>query len=265
MSRRVSTEADILIPGTDRFTPVYVRIQDRIRSAIATGAFGPGDRLPTESELSSEFRTTRSTVRHALDRLVYEGLIHRRVGRGSFVAENSVLRSPIDSRRCLTFEEQVALTGHVVTYRSPSLELVPAPRQVAQTLGLDPQASHQVFKMERLRVIDQRPVCLEIRYLPQEIGRHVTGDMLTRSSAHSFISYIIGERMPTIVVSITAELADTRVAQLLEIAEGSAVIVRSNTHHAASGAAKTCGRSIYRGDVTTEYVLGQELPGPSKA
>jgi DNA-binding GntR family transcriptional regulator len=259
----VSTEADISIAGADRFTPIYVRIQDRIRSAIATGALGPGDRLPTETELSSEFRTTRSTVRHALDRLVYEGLIHRRVGRGSFVAETGVLRSPIDSRRCLTFEEQVALSGHVVTYRAPSLELVPAPRQVAQCLGIEPQ-SH-VFKMERLRVIDQRPVGLEIRYLPQEIGRHVTGDMLTRSSAHSFISHIIGERMPTIVVSITAELAGARVAQLLEIAEGSAVIVRSNTHHATSGAAKTCGRSIYRGDVTTEYVLGQELPDPSKA
>ena len=66
----MSTEADISIAGADRFTPVYVRIQDRIRSAIATGALGPGDRLPTETELSSEFRTTRSTVRHALDRLV---------------------------------------------------------------------------------------------------------------------------------------------------------------------------------------------------
>jgi GntR family transcriptional regulator len=258
MARRMSTETAVPLAGSGRFTPVYVRIQDRIRSAIASGALGPGDKLPTEVELSGEFRTTRSTVRHALDRLVYEGLIHRRVGRGSFVAERGVLRSPIDSRRCLTFEEQVALAGHVVTYRSPSLELVDPPRQVAQCLGVD--AQEQVFKLERLRVIGERPVCLEIRYLPQAIGRHVTGDMLTRSSAHAFISEIIGERMPTIVVAITAELADARAARLLEIAEGSAVIVRTNTHHTAAGAAQTCGRSIYPGDVTTEYVLGRELP-----
>jgi GntR family transcriptional regulator len=257
----VSTD-DTPIARTDRFTPVYIRIQDRIRTAIATGALGPGDQLPTETKLCSEFRTTRSTVRHALDRLVYEGLIHRRVGRGSFIAEKGALRSPIDSRRCLTFEQQMALTGHVVTYRSPSLELVAAPRQIAQCLGVDPQA--QVFKMERLRMIGQRPVCLEIRYLPQEIGRHVTGDMLTSSSAHSFVGDIIGDRMPTIVVTITAELASARVAQLLEIAEGAAVIVRTNTHHTITGIAKTCGRSIYPGDVMTEYVLGQELPSPSK-
>lgn len=258
----MSTEAEITITGADRFTPVYVRIQDRIRTAIATGALGPGDQLPTETALSSEFRTTRSTVRHALDRLAYEGLIDRQVGRGSFVTKRGSIRSPIDSRRCLTFEEQMALTGHIVAYRAPSLELVAAPRQVAQCLGIDPQAS--VFKLERLRVIGQRPVCLEIRYFPQEIGRHVTGDMLTTSSAHSFVSDIIGERMPTIVVTITAELATAHVAQLLEIAEGSAVVVRTNTHHTSTGAAKTTGRSIYPGDVMTEYVLGQELPSPTK-
>ena len=263
MSPAVSTDALAINVGTDRFTPVYVRIQDRIRATIASGALAPGDKLPTEAELSAEFRTTRSTVRHALDRLVYEGLIVRQVGRGSFVADRSVLRSPIDSRLCLTFEEQVALTGHTVTYRSPSLELVAAPRHVAQVLGLDPQT--QVFKLERVRVIEARPVGLEIRYLPPEIGRHVTGEMLTRSSVHNLVGDIIGERMPTIVVSITAELADPHVASLLEIAEGAAVTVRSNTHHAASGAALVCGRSIFRGDVTTEYVLGRELPNLSTA
>lgn len=249
--------------ATGRFTPVYVRIRDRIRAAISGGELAAGDKLPTEAELSKEFRTTRSTVRHALDRLVFEGLIVRQVGRGSFVAEKGVLRSPIDSRYCLTFEEQVALTGHVVTYRAPSLELVPTPRHVAQTLCIDPGS--QVFKLERLRIAEQRVVGLEIRYLPYDIGRHVTGDMLTSKSAHNFVSDIIGERMPTIVVAVTAEIADAYVARLLEIPEGSAVMVRNNTHHAASGAAIVCGRSIYPGDVTTEYVLGRELPKPENS
>jgi len=254
------TDADA-ITRDERFTPVYVRIQDRLRAAMTTGVLAPGDKLPTEAELSTEFRTTRSTVRHALDRLVYEGLIIRKVGRGSFVAEKSVLRSPIDSRQCLTFEEQMALTGHDVSYRSPSLELVPAPRHVTQALGIDPHAP--VFKLERLRVIGPRPVGLEIRYLPEHIGRRVTGEMLMTRSAHTFISDIIGERMPTIVVAITAELADPDVAKLLEIPEGSAVIVRNNTHHATDGRTITCGRSIYPGDVTTDYVLGRALPNTS--
>jgi hypothetical protein len=34
--------------------------------------------------------------------------------------------------------------------------------------------------------------------------------------------------------------------------------VRSNTHHSGTGAVVLCGRSIYAGDVSTDYVLGRE-------
>ena len=257
MKRAVPTDT-LVTKGRDRFIPVYARIQDRIRTAIAYGALKPGDRLPTEKELSAEFGTTRSTVRHAIDRLVYEGLVVRHVGRGTFVAEKEVLRSPIDSRCCITFEEQVAITGHQVTYRSAALDLVPAPPRVAELFGLPPDA--EVYKLERVRMITEQPVGIEIRYLPQEIGRHITGEMLTRCSVHAFVSNIIGEPIPTIVVSVTAELADSYIAKHLEISEGSAVTVRTNSHHITNGNAVICGRSIFRGDVATEYVLGRALP-----
>src|ERR1700742_1425744 len=85
-------------------TPLYLRIRDKIRAAIATGELSPGDRLWSEAELANEFQTTRGTVRHATDRLVFEGLIVRHIGRGSFVSDTVQLHVPIDSRRCLSFE-----------------------------------------------------------------------------------------------------------------------------------------------------------------
>jgi GntR family transcriptional regulator len=242
--------------GDDRFVPIYVRIQDRIRSAIAEGTLAPGDRVWSEAELAATFRTTRSTVRHALDRLVYDGLIVRHVGRGSFVAQRGTFHSPIDSRHCLSFEEQAALAGHVVSYRAPSLELVAAPQRVAQRLGVAEGA--EIFKFERVRVIAGRPICLEVRYLPHAIGCRVTGDMLSSRPAHGFVGDILGERIPTIVVSITAEIASPRICQILELPDGAAVTVRSNTHHASSGIVVLCGRSIFAGDISTDYVLGRE-------
>jgi DNA-binding GntR family transcriptional regulator len=249
----------ILALSDDLFVPIYVRIQERIRTAIAEGALAPGDRVWSEAELAGEFHTTRSTVRHALDRLVFEGLIVRQVGRGSFVAARGIFHSPIDSRHCLSFEEQAAIAGHVVSYRAPSLERVAAPQRVAQQLGVG--EGDQVFKFERVRVIAGRPVCLEIRYLPHAIGCRVTGDMLSNRPAHTFVGEILGERIPTIVVSITAEIASPRIAEVLELPEGSAVTVRSNTHHASSGAVVLCGRSVFAGDISTDYVLGRE-PAP---
>lgn len=256
----MSTRPDHLDQPQTRDVPIYLKIEGAIRSAIATGALPAGERVPSEAELSSEFRTTRSTVRQALSRLVYEGLITRHVGRGSFVAEPDAVHSPIDSRRCLTFEEQVALTGRTVTYGSPSLELIAAPRGVAERLRLP--ASAQVFKLERLRLVDGKPVGLEIRYVSQEVGRRVTGDMLAHRSAHSFVGEILGERIPTIVVSVTAEIAVGRTARLLDVPEGAPLIVRDNAHHDARGVVVLCGRSIFRGDVRTDYVLGDEPPPP---
>ena len=40
----------------------------------------------------------------------------RHVGRGSFVAERETFRSPIDSRHCLSFEEQAALAGKAISF-----------------------------------------------------------------------------------------------------------------------------------------------------
>ena len=237
--------------------PLYQRIRRSVRDGIASGRFGAGSRLPSEMELAQSFGTTRTTVRHALSELVFEGVLVRRNGSGSFVTDAAVIRSPIDSRRCLTFEEQVALAGQEVTYGSSSLAQATATENVAACLRIPPGSA--VFRLERLRLIENRPVCLEERFFPPNIGQHVTGRMLLTQSAHRFTTEILGEPVPSIVVSITAECAEPPLAAKLAIAPSSAVIVRDNTHHTGAGLTVSCGRSVFRGDVRTEYVLGRPI------
>jgi len=58
-----------------------------IAEAIRGGRHRPGDRLPAERELATQFGGARGTIRAALDRLEGQGLIVRRVGSGTFVTE----------------------------------------------------------------------------------------------------------------------------------------------------------------------------------
>ena len=103
------------LSGAERFTPIYFRIQEALRGRISTGALGPGDRMPSETELARDYRTTRVTVRHALSRLAYEGLIVREAGRGTFVADPASIVSPIDTLKVHSFEQQVAQRGKAVS------------------------------------------------------------------------------------------------------------------------------------------------------
>ncbi|MFE5683020.1 winged helix-turn-helix domain-containing protein [Streptomyces sp. NPDC056512] len=50
-------------------------VAEALRQRIALGGFGPGDRLPTERELSAAFGVGRNTVRQAVRELADEGLV----------------------------------------------------------------------------------------------------------------------------------------------------------------------------------------------
>lgn len=56
---------------------------------IEEGKFPPGSRLPSETELPRKLKVSQQTVRRALNELVREGLIVRRQGSGSYVADRT--------------------------------------------------------------------------------------------------------------------------------------------------------------------------------
>ncbi|MEI2277638.1 FadR family transcriptional regulator [Paenarthrobacter ilicis] len=55
-----------------------------LRNRIVDGIIQPGEKLPSENTLISEFGVSRTVVRSALTRLQAEGLVETERGRGSF-------------------------------------------------------------------------------------------------------------------------------------------------------------------------------------
>lgn len=71
--------------------PLFRQLAQAIRREMARGALQPGDRLPTVRELAARTRVNRNTAARAVQTLEAEGLVHTRVGRGTFVAGNGDL------------------------------------------------------------------------------------------------------------------------------------------------------------------------------
>src|SRR4051812_44930054 len=68
-----------------RFEPVapvraYERVVEQIEQAVVSGALKPGERLPSERELMTQFGVGRSTVREALRVLQAAEMIRSRPG-----------------------------------------------------------------------------------------------------------------------------------------------------------------------------------------
>ena len=62
----------------------YRALADRLREELIRSSGQRGYKLPTELELTRQYRLSRQTVRHALQLLEEEGLIQRRQGSGSY-------------------------------------------------------------------------------------------------------------------------------------------------------------------------------------
>jgi GntR family transcriptional regulator len=80
--------------------PKYVALRDAIVEAVAEAELPAGARLPTESEWVSGLQLSLGTVQRALRLLVEDGLITRKHGTGSFVAERGIgrMHAPLHCR-----------------------------------------------------------------------------------------------------------------------------------------------------------------------
>ncbi len=79
----------------DDDAPKHEKLCRAFAEAIANGFWAPGARLPTEAELTEAMPCSLGTVQRALRRLVEDGLIERRRGSGTIVADfNRAIEQP---------------------------------------------------------------------------------------------------------------------------------------------------------------------------
>ena len=81
--------------------PFYRQIIDQVKSAIATGAVGPGDRLPTMRQLAVDLSVNPNTVSRAYTELELTGLVETQMGSGTFVGQKKVEQDEVERRRIL--------------------------------------------------------------------------------------------------------------------------------------------------------------------
>jgi GntR family transcriptional regulator len=235
--------------------PIYQQVQSLIRDRITAGSWQPGDAIPSEQALGMQFGIARMTVRQALDGLIREGLLVRERGRGTFVARPRIEH---ELTRMHSFSEDMRNRGMAPSARLLDREVVPAPSEVGEKLGLGLREA--VIYLRRLRLANGLPMALEISYLHYEMCRAVLEADLEAGSLYTFLEDSVGLRLTHASQELEAALPDMAEAALLELPRRHPVLVIRQTVYLRGMGEEVpgiYGLTVYRAD---RYHFHMEIP-----
>lgn len=199
------------------YVPHHRRIEQVLRERIT--ALRPGDRLPSDAQLVTEFQVSRMTARNAMQRLADEGLVARQPGRGSFVTERASHRR---TDRLMTFSREMERQGRVPSSRLLARAIRPSTRSEGTELGLLPGTP--VIEVRRIRLADGEPIAIETAILIRSCAATVMSADLEHGSLHDAVARG-GLTLASGTGSIGAAVATATDARLLDLRRGDPLLV----------------------------------------
>lgn len=201
-------------------TPLYFRLECILRGAIEIREYGVGQSLPSERELGEQYGVSRITVRRALERLEWEGLVRRGRGRrgGTFVLDKPVRkrdRAPIGSLDRVA-ERQVSRIK-ILTF-----DIRPCDAHAAGILGLP--ADDGIRFVERIISTSEGPIAYVRNYVRLPVGARVRREELGARFLRDVLAKHHGVEFAKVEDEVEACLAESRVATRLKISAGSPVL-----------------------------------------
>jgi len=202
-----------------RSVPLYRQIYGHFRSQIIAGDIETGALLPTEHEVMETFNVSRITVRRAFNDLQDAGLVTRRQGRGTVVSFDPSL--PTVKANFDTLLDSLHQIGLKTEVRLLSVEMVRPDADL--TVSMDIQAREKVQRIERLRILDDRPFSYLVTYIPGRIAEKYSDDELKSGSVIALLDRA-GHAPQEAAQTISALAASEEVAVALDIKVGDPVL-----------------------------------------
>jgi GntR family transcriptional regulator len=212
--------------------PLYHQLEQELRARIHREEFKPGDALPTEERICSQYGVSRITVRRALDALIAEGLITKRRGVGTFVAPpaSGNVRSV---RLSGSLDEFLASAGTLAT-RVLTMEEILAPEEAVR--GLQLEAGETCTRLELLSFLEGLPLGHHNLYLPLSVGRRVQPeDVGQRLPVIRMVEDKLGVRVVRAEQMLEADVAGPKAAMHLGLEETTPVLKVTRIYYDPSG------------------------------
>jgi GntR family transcriptional regulator len=199
--------------------PLYEQLATAIHQGILNRVLAPGTVLPPEPEFAAHLGVSRQTVNQALTLLARRGLVTRRRGVGTFVAQ-PYIEQPLN--QVYTFFRSLTAQG-----RRPSAEIlghrVTVDERASPLLGGQPNSL--LIEIQRLDFVDGDPFAVDTIYLPRNYGQAIPVERLAREPLYDLLFEFCGIRVTSAEEVLQLMNVEEPEATLLDLPAGQAVFL----------------------------------------
>jgi GntR family transcriptional regulator len=237
-----------------RGIPLYYQLETIFRSKIASGEWSVGSKIPNEMELSNKYSVSIMTVKQALSMLVLEGLISRKRGKGTYVADktDNKMIQPLEG----SLTQAIGAISASTLMKVLDYKIINPPKQIANILKID--VNEPVLSFKRLYYFNSTsPFSLTVHYVRNEIGQYITEQELADTTP---VTVLLDEKCAEGVGHATqvmrATIADDNLSALFSINIGFPILKVERTVFSTRNKPLQYADIYYRAD---KYVFRADL------
>lgn len=225
----------------------YEDIYRDIKHDIDSGKYQVGEYLPSENVYTRKYGCTRNTVRRALAMLSDQGYVIPQHGKGT-----QVIMTPQNNRSVFTiggiesFAEVVDRTGAKIQTDVIDFKEITCDHQLSNQTGFD--EGSELYYIERVRILDGRRFIFDTNiFLKSEtegLNREIAG-----RSIYNYLENDLGMTITTSRRFVTAQRAEARDRELLDLRDYDFVLVVSGQVFNSRGVMFECTQSRHCPDM----------------
>ena len=232
--------------------PLHMQAENLLRKLIETEDYRNGKLLPNEIELSRQLSISRNTLRQAINKLVFEGLLVRKKGVGTKVVRKGVISGV---KNWLSFSQEMKFMGIEVRNFELHISRKNMSDEIANFFNSASESARKSLVLERVRGKREYPFVYFISYFNPELP--LTGEEDFNTPLYELLEKNCGVVVKPRKEEISARLAGDFIAEKLDIKPSDPILIRKRFVSDVNGLPIEYNIGYYRADSFT-YTIDAE-------
>lgn len=232
--------------------PLHIQAEEVIRKLIEAEDYQNGKLLPNEVQLSEQLSISRNTLRQAINKLVFEGLLVRKKGFGTKVVKKGITGGV---KNWLSFSQEMKMLGIEIRNFELHISNKKATDEISNFFNLPLELKTRCIVLERVRGNKEYPFVYFISYFNPAIP--LTGDEDFTQPLYGLLEKKYNIIVKTSKEEVSARLAGEFIADKLEITSSDPILIRKRFVYDINGVPIEYNIGYYRADSFT-YTIEAE-------